>query len=141
MAIKLIVPVIGPITQLFGENPEIYKKWGYAGHNGVDYGIPNGTPVGAAVSGTVAAVSFENGGYGNYGYSEAYDRGYREGVDKGRDDGHDRDQYDPRRQKWYREGDRGYNKRYGTREEYIAAYRQGFLRGYDEGYRQNGYRR
>jgi hypothetical protein len=81
------------------------------------------------------------GGYGNYGYSEAYDRGYREGLDKGRDDGHDRDQYDPRRQKWYREGDRGYNKRYGSREEYIAAYRQAFLRGYDEGYRQNSYRR
>ena len=66
MAIRLIVPVSGPITQLFGENPEIYKKWGYAGHNGIDYGIPNGTPVGAAVAGTVAAVSFENGGYGNY---------------------------------------------------------------------------
>jgi hypothetical protein len=66
MAIKLIVPVNGPITQLFGENPEMYKKWGYAGHNGIDYGIPNGTPVSAAAAGTVAAVSFENGGYGNY---------------------------------------------------------------------------
>lgn len=59
MAIKLIVPVNGPITQLFGENPEIYKKWGFPGHNGIDYGIPNGTLVGAA-------VAFENGGYGNY---------------------------------------------------------------------------
>jgi len=66
MAIKLIVPVNGPITQLFGENPEVYKKWGFPGHNGIDYGIPNGTPVGAAAAGTVAAVSFENGGYGNY---------------------------------------------------------------------------
>ena len=66
MAIKLIVPVNGPITQLFGENPERYKKWGFPGHNGVDYGIPNGTPVGAAAAGTVAAVSFENGGYGNF---------------------------------------------------------------------------
>ncbi|MCI0556589.1 MAG: peptidoglycan DD-metalloendopeptidase family protein [Anaerolineae bacterium] len=66
MAIKLIVPVNGPITQLFGENPERYKQWGFPGHNGVDYGIPNGTPVGAAVAGTVAAVAFENGGYGNY---------------------------------------------------------------------------
>jgi hypothetical protein len=66
MAIKLTVPVNGPITQLFGENPQIYKKWGFPGHNGIDYGIPNGTPVAAAVGGTVAMVGFENGGYGNY---------------------------------------------------------------------------
>ncbi|MBV6452190.1 MAG: hypothetical protein DCC56_11700 [Anaerolineae bacterium] len=66
MAIKLIVPVNGPITQLFGENPDFYKKWGFPGHNGIDYGIPNGTPVNAAAAGTVALVGFENGGYGNY---------------------------------------------------------------------------
>ena len=66
MAIKLLVPVSGPITQLFGEDPEFYKKFGFPGHNGIDYGIPNGTPVGAAAAGTVAAVSFENGGYGNF---------------------------------------------------------------------------
>lgn len=66
MAIKLNVPVSGPITQLFGENPDFYKKFGYPGHNGIDYGIPNGTPVKAAAAGTVALVSFENGGYGNY---------------------------------------------------------------------------
>ncbi|HXF83797.1 MAG TPA: peptidoglycan DD-metalloendopeptidase family protein [Anaerolineales bacterium] len=66
MAIKLIVPVNGPITQLFGENPQFYKKWGFPGHNGIDYGIPNGTPIRAAADGTVAAVAFENGGYGNY---------------------------------------------------------------------------
>lgn len=66
MAIKLLVPVNGPITQLFGLNPELYKKWGFPGHNGIDYGIPNGTPIMAAASGTVAMVGFENGGYGNY---------------------------------------------------------------------------
>ncbi|MEW6285464.1 MAG: peptidoglycan DD-metalloendopeptidase family protein [Chloroflexota bacterium] len=66
MAIKLVVPVNGPITQLFGENPDIYKKWGFPGHNGIDYGIPNGTPVNSAAAGTVSQVSFENGGYGNY---------------------------------------------------------------------------
>lgn len=66
MAIELIVPVNGPITQLFGENPDMYKQWGFPGHNGVDYGIPNGTPVQAAAAGTVAAVAFENGGFGNY---------------------------------------------------------------------------
>jgi hypothetical protein len=66
MAIKLNPPVSGPITQLFGEDPDFYKKFGYAGHNGIDYGVPNGTPVKAAAAGTVALVSFENGGYGNY---------------------------------------------------------------------------
>lgn len=66
MAIKLTLPVNGPITQLFGENPQIYKKWGFPGHNGIDYGVPNGTPIKAAAGGTVAMVSFENGGYGNF---------------------------------------------------------------------------
>lgn len=66
MAIKLLVPSNGPITQVFGVNPEIYKKWGFPGHNGVDYGIANGTPITSAASGTVSQVSFEHGGYGNY---------------------------------------------------------------------------
>jgi hypothetical protein len=66
MAIKLTMPVNGPITQLFGENPQIYKKWGFPGHNGIDIGVPNGTPVNAAAAGTAAMVGFENGGYGNY---------------------------------------------------------------------------
>lgn len=66
MAIKLIAPVNGPITQLFGVDPQFYKQFGFPGHNGIDYGIPNGTPVKAAAGGTVAKVTFENGGYGNY---------------------------------------------------------------------------
>ncbi len=66
MAIKLTLPVNGPVTELFGENPDLYKKWGFPGHNGVDYGIPNGTPITAAAAGTVALVGFENGGYGNF---------------------------------------------------------------------------
>lgn len=66
MTIQLVVPVNGPITQLFGGNPELYKKWGFPGHNGIDYGIPNGTPVNSAAAGVINQVSFENGGYGNY---------------------------------------------------------------------------
>ena len=66
MAISLIYPVNGPITQKFGENPNLYSQWGYPGHNGVDFGIPNGTPVVAAARGTVDKVSFEDGGYGNF---------------------------------------------------------------------------
>jgi murein DD-endopeptidase MepM/ murein hydrolase activator NlpD len=66
MAIHLLYPVIGPVTQLFGENPQFYVKWGYPGHNGVDFGIPNGMPVKAAAGGKVDKVSFEEGGYGKY---------------------------------------------------------------------------
>jgi hypothetical protein len=51
---------------MFGENPDFYKKWGFPGHNGIDYGIPNGTQIICAAAGTVNQVSFENGGYGNY---------------------------------------------------------------------------
>jgi hypothetical protein len=66
MAITLIYPVSGPITQKFGENPSLYAQWGFPGHNGLDIGVSNGTPVKAAAKGTVDKVSFENGGYGNY---------------------------------------------------------------------------
>ena len=81
------------------------------------------------------------GGYGSRGgyYSEAYDRGYREGNEKGREDAKDGDRYDPRRHKWYRDGDRGYNSRYGSRDQYKVAYRDAFERGYAEGYRSYGY--
>ena len=66
MAIQLIAPVNGPITQVFGVDPDFYKRFGFPGHNGIDYGIPNGTSVRAAAAGTVDKVAFENGGYGNY---------------------------------------------------------------------------
>jgi len=64
--ISLLWPVSGSITQYFGENPSMYSKWGYPGHNGVDFGIWDGTPVKAAAAGTVEKVGFEDGGYGNY---------------------------------------------------------------------------
>jgi len=66
MTLQLIYPVTGPITELFGEDPDVYKQWGFPGHNGVDFGIPNGTNVLAAAKGVVDKVSFEDGGYGNY---------------------------------------------------------------------------
>ena len=66
MAIKLMYPVKGPITQYFGENPQIYQRWGYAGHNGIDFGIPNGTPIMAAADGVVEKTGFEPSGYGNF---------------------------------------------------------------------------
>jgi hypothetical protein len=81
-----------------------------------------------------------NGGYypngGGYGVNPGFDRGYRDGIDKGRDDGEDHRAFDPRRQKWFRDGDRGYKDKYGPKWSYENAYRDGFLRGYDQGYRE-----
>jgi hypothetical protein len=54
-----------PLTQPFGVNPQDYAKFGMVGHNGLDYGLPSGTPVVAAHSG-VAFVMYEAGGFGTY---------------------------------------------------------------------------
>ncbi|HEY0875607.1 MAG TPA: hypothetical protein VGD94_19175 [Vicinamibacterales bacterium] len=69
-------------------------------------------------------------------YTTAFDIGARDGFEKGREDARDGDRFDPRRHKWYREGDRNYNSRYGPRERYKDEYRRGFLAGYERGYRE-----
>lgn len=83
-------------------------------------------------------------GPGYYGADDyAYSNGFSDGYDKGFDDARDRDRYDPRRHRWYRGGDRGYDGGYRmSRRQYGDIYRQGFLRGYDAGFRdaQRGYR-
>jgi murein DD-endopeptidase MepM/ murein hydrolase activator NlpD len=53
----LIWPVSGPITSPFGE------RWGRM-HEGIDIGVPSGTPIHAAASGTVIYCGWETG-YGN----------------------------------------------------------------------------
>jgi hypothetical protein len=61
----LLKPLQGnpPITQLFGENPADYPLT--HGHNGVDYGVPMGTPVRAAAAGLVTMAEMDLTGYGN----------------------------------------------------------------------------
>lgn len=53
------------ITQLFGKNPQNYAQFGLKGHEGIDYGIPNGIPILAAYDGTVAEAGLQRQ-YGNY---------------------------------------------------------------------------
>jgi murein DD-endopeptidase MepM/ murein hydrolase activator NlpD len=55
-----------PITQAFGANPGDYARFGVAGHTGIDYGCPSGTPVLAAQEGKVVVVAFDPAGYGNF---------------------------------------------------------------------------
>jgi len=57
---SMIWPVNGPITSPFCER----RAWESC-HPGIDIGVPGGTPIRAADSGTVRVASM-NGGYGNY---------------------------------------------------------------------------
>ncbi len=57
---SMIWPVNGPITSPFCER----RSWESC-HPGIDIGVPAGTPIRAADSGTVRVASM-NGGYGNY---------------------------------------------------------------------------
>lgn len=53
-----------PITQYFGENPAWYPLTG--GHNGIDWGIPEGTLVRAAMDGQVTRAEMDQTGYGKH---------------------------------------------------------------------------
>jgi murein DD-endopeptidase MepM/ murein hydrolase activator NlpD len=57
---SMVWPVNGPITSPFCER----RSWESC-HPGIDIGVPSGTPIRAADSGTVRVASM-NGGYGNY---------------------------------------------------------------------------
>jgi|GEM_PF-764530 len=66
---RLLHPVPGcPISQYFGENPEWYAKWGYPGHNGLDFSCVVGTPVRAPASGWVRIFDSGDEGYGLHLY-------------------------------------------------------------------------
>jgi len=67
-SIRLRLPFVGkfPITQLFGVNPHIYSKFGKPGHNGLDFGLPVGTPVLASAEGLVEKTGYDEKGYGYF---------------------------------------------------------------------------
>jgi hypothetical protein len=104
------------------------------------YGYPQGPPY-PGRSGNSRGHGYESGsGYDEYARSTGYRDGYEQGFDASRD--HDR--FDPRRERWYREGDRGYKRdAYMSRDRYKDLYRRGFVGGYEAGYRdaQRGYYR
>ena len=57
----------GKITQGFGMTSFARSgAYGGAGHNGIDIGAPNGTPVYATASGTVVSVGFNDNSYGKW---------------------------------------------------------------------------
>lgn len=52
------------ITQGFGQNPDIYSAWGFAGHNGIDFGVNEGTVIYAPHDGTAQITDDGTAGYG-----------------------------------------------------------------------------
>lgn len=52
------------VNQFFGENPQFYKPFGLAGHEGVDFYAPSGARVYAAFDGVVSEAKYR-GAYGN----------------------------------------------------------------------------
>lgn len=65
------------ITQGFGQNPDMYVPFGLAGHNGVDFGVPEGTVVYAPHDGT---ITVKDEGTQGYGLSVTIDDGKRRSV-------------------------------------------------------------
>lgn len=63
---RLRHPVPGArVSQPFGANPGTYRAYGLAGHEGIDYAVPVGTPVLAAHDG-LATVRRDSPTYGHY---------------------------------------------------------------------------
>jgi hypothetical protein len=52
-------------NQPFGVNPGAYARFGLNGHDGIDYNLPSGTPVVAAIEG-IATVHEDPSGFGHY---------------------------------------------------------------------------
>lgn len=93
----------------------------------------------AACVALAAPAAAQGYGYGNraqgYGYgSPAYDRGYREGAQQGERDARDGRAFNIERNREYRDGDRGWDRRDGDRNAYRNQFRQGFSSGYRDGY-------
>jgi hypothetical protein len=141
----------GRYGQLFRDGFEAgyadgYRRHGaYPGYGNGRYGngraVPRRPPASYPTYPNRAPGAYGYPGNRGFAYNAAYANGLKDGYEKGREDGRDRDRYDPARHKWYREGDRDYEREYGSREQYARVYRQAFSDGYDRGYREAVYRR
>jgi hypothetical protein len=134
-----------------GQYRQVFRDSFRQGYRDGYYGSSSG--YGRAIPRRDSGYGYPSGRYPDYGrypenrrypesgggyYSQAYDRGRSDGYEKGLDDGRHNRRFDPVGEKWYREGDRGYNGRYGSREQYKVEYRDAFRQGYEQGYRDAG---
>ena len=54
------------ITQIFGDRPDYYKPYGFAGHEGLDLAAGEGTIITTATNGVVSFAGNKGDNYGNY---------------------------------------------------------------------------
>ena len=54
------------LTQAFGENPKVYRRFGLPGHNGLDWGMPVGTEILAVDDGIVIRIQESPDGFGKH---------------------------------------------------------------------------
>jgi murein DD-endopeptidase MepM/ murein hydrolase activator NlpD len=54
------------VTQGFGQNPALYQQYGWLGHNGFDFGVPEGTKIYAPHDGVATVKDDGTSGYGLY---------------------------------------------------------------------------
>lgn len=57
-----------PLTQGFGLNPKMYAKFGWKGHNGIDFGMKTGRQLISCVSGRVVSAYDDGKGWGKHIY-------------------------------------------------------------------------
>jgi murein DD-endopeptidase MepM/ murein hydrolase activator NlpD len=57
-----------PVTQTFGKNPALYRRFGWRGHNGIDFGMKTGTQLVSCVSGRVVSAYDDGRGWGKHVY-------------------------------------------------------------------------
>lgn len=55
-----------PITQRYGDNPNSYPMFLVHGHEGIDYGTPNGTEIIAPFDGVILRDTLNDKDYGNF---------------------------------------------------------------------------
>jgi len=53
-------------TQSFGGNASMYAQFGLKGHNGLDFGTPNGIQIVSTADGWISEIGTDPTGYGNY---------------------------------------------------------------------------
>ena len=63
---KPILNKIFPITQKFWQNPEIYKRFNLAWHNGFDFAVPEWTPIFSPIDGEVFFIDYQPTWYWKY---------------------------------------------------------------------------